>query len=318
MDGAVQCPPSRRRSNPLAAFLIGRKEKDSNKSEREKRREEMKKQNVILLYILLIIVISLNASPSLSNLVTLSWDAPTTNADGTPLTDLAGYKVYYGNYSGKYSQNIDVGNVPTYTVDNLTDGLTYYFSITAYDTSGNESRYSNEVSRTIQSSQQYTLTINKGGAGEGTVMSSPTGINCGSDCSEAYNAGAVAILTALPSTSSTFAGWSNGGCTGTGQCVITINLDTSVTATFILETYLITTTAGAGGSISPSGSVPVNYGANQTFTIIPDRGYRIADVTVDGASFGAISTYTFSNITNNHTIKANFIGKNSIVRRRQR
>jgi len=299
-------------------FFNWRKEKDFKKSEREKRREKMKKQNVFLLYALFIIVISLNASTAFSNLVALSWDAPTTNADGTPLADLAGYKVYYGNCSGNYSQNIDVGNVPTYTVDNLTDGLTYYFAVTAYDTSGNESRYSNEVSRTIQPPQQYTLTINKDGAGEGTVITSPTGINCGSDCLEVYNAGTVAILTALPSTSSTFAGWSNGVCTGTGQCVITMNLDTSVTATFILETYSITTIAGTGGNISPLGSIPVNYGANQTFTIVPNRGYRIADVKIDGASFGAISTYTFSNVMSNHVIEANFAEKNSFVRRKQR
>jgi hypothetical protein len=277
----------------------------------------MKNRNLLFLYILFTMIFSLNLPAAFSGTATLSWDAPTTNADGTPLTDLAGYMVYYGNSPGNYFQNMNVDNVTTYTVNNLTDGLTYYFAVTAYDTLGNESRYSNEISKTIQL-PQYTLTINKCGAGEGTVTSSPTGINCGSDCSEVYNAGTVAILTALPSADSTFAGWSNGGCTGTGQCVITINLDTSVTATFIRETYSITTIAGAGGSISPSGSVSVNYSANQTFTIIPDRGYRIVDVKIDGASFGAISAYTFSNITNNHIIEANFIGKNSIARRKQR
>ncbi len=79
---------------------------------------------------------------------TLAWSAPTTNTDGTPLTDLAGYKVYYGTSSGNYTQSINIGNVTTYTVSNLSPG-TYYFSVTSYDSSGIESTYSNEVSKTI-------------------------------------------------------------------------------------------------------------------------------------------------------------------------
>ncbi len=82
---------------------------------------------------------------------TLTWDPPTTNADGSPLTDLAGYKLYYGTSSGNYTNSIDVGNVTTYTVVNLTEGLTYFFVVSAYDTLGNESDYSNEVSKKIES-----------------------------------------------------------------------------------------------------------------------------------------------------------------------
>jgi hypothetical protein len=80
---------------------------------------------------------------------TLAWSAPTTNTDGTPLTDLAGYKVYYGTSSGNYTSSLDIGNVATYTVNNLSPG-TYFFSVTAYDTSRIESSFSNEVSKTIQ------------------------------------------------------------------------------------------------------------------------------------------------------------------------
>ncbi len=82
---------------------------------------------------------------------TLSWDPPVTNEDGSPLTDLAGYKIYYGTTSGNYTNSIDVGNVTTYTVINLTEGLTYFFVVSAYDTLGNESDYSNEVSKKIES-----------------------------------------------------------------------------------------------------------------------------------------------------------------------
>ena len=75
---------------------------------------------------------SSTSSNSPGNSATLTWVAPTTNADGTPLTDLAGYKIYYGTSSGVYSVIIDVGNITTYKIDNLSPG-TYYFSVTAYD-----------------------------------------------------------------------------------------------------------------------------------------------------------------------------------------
>ncbi|MFZ3137393.1 MAG: fibronectin type III domain-containing protein, partial [Thermodesulfovibrionales bacterium] len=187
----------------------------------------------------------------------LSWEAPTTNEDGTSLTDLAGYKIYYGTTTGNYTQNIDVGNVTTYTFSNLTNGSTYIFVATAYNTARIESSYSNEVSKSIPSAQSNTLTVNRAGSGTGTVTSSPAGISCGADCSEAYNAGTVVTLTATADGSSTFGGWS-GACTGTGSCTVTMDAAKTVTATFTLKTYTITATAGSGGSITPSGTVTVN------------------------------------------------------------
>src|SRR5204862_2530703 len=78
----------------------------------------------------------------------------------------------------------------------------------------------------------------------------------------------------------------------------------TISATFSASTFTITASAGTGGTISPSGSVSVNCGANQTFTISPDAFPTIARVLVDGVSQGAISSYTFSNVTANHTIAA--------------
>ena len=92
--------------------------------------------------------------------VTLAWDAPTTNIDGTARTDLAGYRVYYGTASRIYESSIDIG-IPasclvkenkttcTYRVTGLTAGRVYYFAVTAYTSApfweGNESSFSNEV-----------------------------------------------------------------------------------------------------------------------------------------------------------------------------
>jgi len=73
------------------------------------------------------------------------------------------------------------------------------------------------------------------------------------------------------------------------------------------DTYTITASAGSHGSISPSGSITVNQGSNKIFTITPDTGYSIDDVLVDGSSVGAVSSYTFTNVNQNHTIYAGFI-----------
>jgi hypothetical protein len=80
--------------------------------------------------------------------VTLSWDAPTTNSDSSPLSDLAGYKVYYGTSSGSYTNSVDVGNIAGASVSSLASG-SWCFAVTAYDTSGNESNYSGEQCTSI-------------------------------------------------------------------------------------------------------------------------------------------------------------------------
>jgi PKD repeat protein len=71
-------------------------------------------------------------------------------------------------------------------------------------------------------------------------------------------------------------------------------------------TFTIASSAGANGSISPSGSVIVNHGANQTFNISAGTGYHISSVIVDGSSAGTVSSYTFTNVQANHTIAASF------------
>ena len=80
--------------------------------------------------------------------VSLAWTAPTTYVDGTPITDLAGFKVYYGTASGNYTHVIVVQNVTNCTIYPLAQG-TYYFAVTSYDASGSESDFSAELSKTI-------------------------------------------------------------------------------------------------------------------------------------------------------------------------
>ncbi len=91
----------------------------------------------------------------------------------------------------------------------------------------------------------------------------------------------------------------------------------TITATFAINTYTISpitvtntftisASAGANGTISPTGSVSVNYGDNQSFTITASGGYHIANVIVDNVPQGAVSSYNFTNVTASHTITASF------------
>ena len=85
-----------------------------------------------------------------------------------------------------------------------------------------------------------------------------------------------------------------------------VTADHTITAVFAINTYTITPTAGAGGSITPGTPQTVSYGGSLTFTIAPNVGYHIADVGVDGVSQGALESHTFSNVTADHTITAAF------------
>ncbi len=83
-------------------------------------------------------------------------------------------------------------------------------------------------------------------------------------------------------------------------------LTSAVSANFTLSTYIITASAGANGTITPSGAVAVNSGASQAFAIAANPLYHIADVLIDGSSIGPAPNHTFTNVTANHTISASF------------
>ena len=207
---------------------------------REKRSAMTSGIMYLALLLALVAVTLVGAAPAQAGSAGLSWTAPTTNTNGTALTDLGGYKLHIGTASRSYTQNIDVGKLTNYQASNLTDGSTYYFAVTSYDTAGLESGYSNEVSK---------------------------------------------VLPAAP------------------------------------ITYTITATASAGGTITATGntststvtsgtstitSVTVTSGANQAFAITPATGYSVSGVLLDGASIGAVTSYTCSAVKANHTITASF------------
>jgi hypothetical protein len=96
---------------------------------------------------------SSSASSSVSTVsttATLSWEAPTANTNGSALTNLAGYKIYYGGSPSKMTDSVQIKSVgvQTYVIDNLSAG-TWYFAIMAVTSAGTESALSNVVSLTI-------------------------------------------------------------------------------------------------------------------------------------------------------------------------
>ncbi|MEW6570083.1 MAG: LamG-like jellyroll fold domain-containing protein, partial [Nitrospirota bacterium] len=161
--------------------------------------------------------------------------------------------------------------------------------------------------------ETHILTINSSGNGSGTVTGS--GINCeisngaaSGDCTETYSAGTAVTLTANADTDSDFTGWTGGGCSGTGQCVVTMNSDTAVTASFSLKSFVIdASTPGGGGVISCTS--PVNYGGSSTCTTGPDAHYHLSALTDNGTDvLSAVvnNTYTINNVTATHTVVAIF------------
>ena len=146
---------------------------------------------------------------------------------------------------------------------------------------------------------RHALTINKIGTGIGTVTSIPAGTD--------FETGSLVTLSAAASANSDFAGWS-GRCSGTKPiCSITLDSSTAVSAAFKLKTFVIAASAGANGSISPSGRVVVNHGGSQKFIFKPNMGYQIGEIKVDGISVEKPEMLLLGNVMSAHRIEAIFL-----------
>ena len=156
---------------------------------------------------------------------------------------------------------------------------------------------------------QYTITYNLAG---GTAEGNPS----------TYTIETKAFTLKNPTKSGyTFTGWSGTGLDGENNMTVTIPTGSTGNRIYTAywryngsghsySYYTIKTTAGAGGSISPSGNVSVREGRDRTFTITPDKGYAISNVKIDGKSIGAVKSYTFENVRRTHTIEVIFMKAN--------
>lgn len=133
--------------------------------------------------------------------------------------------------------------------------------------------------------QGNSLTVSLAGSGVGTVSSSPTGINCGSTCAGNFSKGTTVQLTASPSGSSTFGGWS-GACSGTGTCQVTMNSALSVTATFNVPGFTLTVTSSGSGSGSVSSSpAGINCGTICSVSFAGGTAVQLTASPNQGSSF---------------------------------
>jgi hypothetical protein len=127
-------------------------------------------------------------------------------------------------------------------------------TITATDGSGASASTTLTV---LGQTPQFTLTVNKAGLGSvtGSVSSSPSGISCGTDCSQPYDSGTRVTLTATAGSGSVFAGWSGCDTVSGATCTVTMNAAKTVTATFDLPRFVLTVSrTGLIGSVSSSPS----------------------------------------------------------------
>lgn len=134
-----------------------------------------------------------------------------------------------------------------------------------------------------------------------------------------YPSGINQIFTITPNTGYAIAdvqvdGVSDPGAISSGKYTFTnLNASHTISATFAVKTFTIMATSGGNGLITPLGSSTVNYGTSKTYTITPATGYEILDVLIDSIPVNPRTSYTFSNITANHTIRALFSRPDSIL-----
>ena len=225
--------------------------------------------------------------------VTLTWDAN----DPTP----EGYRIFH-RAEGEdydYSQPSWTGSDTEGTVYNLDWDTTYYFVARAYD-GDLESVDSEEVSCHTPVAETTTYAITATDGDNGSISPSGT-VTVDEQSDRAFTITAdsgYAIADVIVD------GVSMGALES--YTFESIDADHTITANFAINTYSITASAGANGSVSPSGTASIEHGGSATYTITPNSGYSIADVLVDSVSQGPVQSHTFSNITANHSLQATF------------
>jgi uncharacterized repeat protein (TIGR02543 family) len=180
----------------------------------------------------------------------------------------------------------------------VIDGGTVYFDVISYF-EGDIGTYLLSVGITrTQHANDYIISVSANPSNGGSVSGGGT-----------FTQGQTCTVHATANSGYTFVNWTENGTQVSTNANYTFMVtgNRNLVANFSQSTYTITATAGANGFITPSGTVVVAGGSNQTFTIIPDYGYEVNEVYVDGGLIGAPSSYTFQNVTSNHTIFATFI-----------
>ncbi|MBL8524645.1 MAG: hypothetical protein JNN20_13215 [Betaproteobacteria bacterium] len=161
------------------------------------------------------------------------------------------------------------------------------------------------VGRLLPGAGEASLSVTKAGTGSGSVVSTPSGINCPTACAANFVFGTNVSLQASPSVGSTFTQWT-GLCSGMAPTsAVTLNTTSSCVASFAINTYAVTPSAGSNGSISPSSVQMVNHGAVTTFVVSPNANFG---ATMGGTCGGTLvgTNYTTNAVTGPCTVTASF------------
>lgn len=212
-------------------------------------------------------------------------------------------------YSTQYSTDTGITHsvALNQTTDNLRIQMRYDPAVGKWMPAGELTPLVINVKCNNHQGQRYTITFN-GNGGTPSVTSMTT-----------IDQKLPELPTATHSGSYSFDGWytaASGGTKITTAYVFSANTTVYAHWTYTggggwyYTYYTIKATAGTNGSISPSGWTSVRDGWDQTFTITPDKGYAVAKVLVDGKSVGSVKSYTFKNVTKDHTIEAIFMKSN--------
>lgn len=231
-----------------------------------------------------------NGAANIAQSVTLSWSGGDPDTD-----DTVKYDVYFSTSNPPVDKVASSLTEPSLPRSGLTKGVTYYWRIAAFDDHGATTYGPIWSFTTIP--QTYSITSSVPG-GNGTI--SPTSATVVQGDSQTF--------TFTPSSHYHVASVLVDGVSVGAPTSYTFNNVTAnhtLQVNFAIDTFPITTSVVGGGSITP-GSPEVNYGGNQTFSIIPATGRHIKDVKADGASKGAVTSYTFNNVTASHTLQAIF------------
>ncbi|MBI5168386.1 MAG: T9SS type A sorting domain-containing protein [Candidatus Eisenbacteria bacterium] len=224
----------------------------------------------------------------------ITWTA--SDNVGVTAVDLA----YSTDGGATYPNTIATGlaNSGTYnwTLPNV-NSTTVRVRVTARDAAGNSASAANTANFTID---QWVITASAGA--NGTI--SPSGaVGVMQGANQAFT---IAANAGFAVSSVLVDGVSAGAVTSYTFTNVTAAHTIAASFTATSTSYTITASAGTGGTISPSGAVSVAAGANQSFTIAANASFTILSVLVDGASVGAVTSYTFTNVQAAHTISASF------------
>ena len=235
--------------------------------------------------------------------ITGAWDVtyqPGTNGSGNAVTDIKFYNDAL-TLRGALFTRTGYTQVGWATVDG---GEKVYAFGGGYTTNAALTLYP------VWQTDTYTITYD---LDRGTADDNPTGYTVETETFTLKNPTRPGYI---------FSGWSGTGLTGENNLTVTIEKGSTGNRSYTAHWrynggggsgysyYTIKATAGAGGSISPSGNVSVREGRDQTFTITPDKGYAVSNVKIDGKSIGAVKSYTFENVRRTHTIEVIFMKAN--------